>query len=128
MLIQKNSLRSKTHRDKSYIIKDLISALVKSGEINQTLLATFCGINITKHRKILVDLETNELISKHEEKISKEEYLKRKKEFLDIEYSPRKCKVCGSKEFEFISDNKNDPDPSDIGYYTCKICGKKENE
>jgi predicted transcriptional regulator len=72
MLIQKNSLRSKTHRDKSYIIKDLISALVKSGEINQTLLATFCGINITKHRKILVDLETNELISKHEEKIGKQ--------------------------------------------------------
>lgn len=71
MLIQKNSIRSKKHRDKSYMIKDLILALVKSGEINQTLLATFCGINITKHRTILVDLETNELITKHEEKIGK---------------------------------------------------------
>ena len=63
-----------------------------------------------------------------EEKISKEEYLKRKKEFEDIEYNPRKCKVCGSKEFEFISDNKNDSNSSDTEYYKCKKCGKKENE
>ncbi len=71
MTIQKNNIRSKKHRDKSYIVKDLILALVKSGEINQTLLATFCGINITKHRKILVDLETNELVTKHEQKTGK---------------------------------------------------------
>ncbi|MCE9653431.1 MAG: transposase [Nitrosarchaeum sp.] len=56
-----------------------------------------------------------------EEKISKEEYLKRKKEFEDIEYNPRKCNVCGSKEFEFVSDV--DSESSDMGYYRCKKCG-----
>ena len=63
-----------------------------------------------------------------EEKISKEEYLKRKKEFNDIEYNPRKCKVCDSKEFEFISEERiEEPGEhtSDIGYYKCKKCGAK---
>lgn len=63
-----------------------------------------------------------------EEKISKQEYLKRKKEFEDIEYNPRKCKVCGSEEFEFISEERvEEPGEytSDIGYYKCKKCGAK---
>jgi len=63
-----------------------------------------------------------------EEKISKEEYKKRKKEFEDIEYNPRKCKVCGSENFEFISDKRiEEPgEPiSDEGYYRCKKCGAK---
>jgi hypothetical protein len=63
-----------------------------------------------------------------EEKISKEEYLKRKKEFDDIEYNPKKCKVCGSEEFEFISEarvEKPGEYTSDIGYYKCKKCGAK---
>ena len=62
-----------------------------------------------------------------EEKISKEEYLKRKKEIEDIEYNPRKCKVCGSEEFEFISDKKISSNSSDIGYYKCNKCGENEN-
>jgi len=63
-----------------------------------------------------------------EEKISKEEYLKRKKEFEDIEYNTRKCKVCGSEEFEFISEERIEDlgeYTSDIGYYKCKKCGAK---
>lgn len=63
-----------------------------------------------------------------EEKISKEEYLKRKKEFEDTEYNPRRCKVCGSEEFEFISEERvEEPGEhtSDIGYYKCKKCGAK---
>ena len=63
-----------------------------------------------------------------EEKISKEEYLKRKKEFEDTEYNPRKCKVCGSEEFEFVSDRRiEEPgEPiADEGYYRCKKCGAK---
>ncbi|MCE2506105.1 MAG: hypothetical protein J4F36_06500 [Nitrosopumilaceae archaeon] len=63
-----------------------------------------------------------------EEKISKEEYLKRKKEFEDIEYNTRKCKVCGSEEFEFISEERIEDlgeYTSDIGCYKCKKCGAK---
>jgi len=71
MSIQKTSISSKRHRDKLDIIKDLIFVLMQSGEINQTLLATFCGINITKHRKILVHLETNNLITKYERRNGK---------------------------------------------------------
>ena len=63
-----------------------------------------------------------------EEKISKEEYKKRKKEFEDTEYNPRKCKVCGSENFELFSDKRiEEPgEPiSDEGYYRCKKCGAK---
>ena len=63
-----------------------------------------------------------------EEKISKEEYIKRKKEFEGTEYNPRKCKVCGSKNFEFIVDKRIEEqgEPiSDEGYYRCKKCGAK---
>jgi hypothetical protein len=63
-----------------------------------------------------------------EEKISKEEYLERKKEFEDTEYNPRKCKVCGYGKFEFISEERIDEPgeyASDIGYYKCKRCGAK---
>lgn len=63
-----------------------------------------------------------------EEKISKEEYLKEKKEFEDLEYHPRKCKTCGSEEFEFVSDRRiEEPrEPvADEGYYRCKKCGAK---
>ena len=63
-----------------------------------------------------------------EEKISKEEYLIKKKEFEDTEYNIRKCKVCGSEEFEFVSEERvEEPGEytSDIGYYKCKKCGAK---
>ena len=63
-----------------------------------------------------------------EEKISKQDYIKRKKRFEETEYNPRKCKVCGSEEFEFVSDRRiEEPgEPiSDEGYYRCKKCGAK---
>ena len=63
-----------------------------------------------------------------EEKISKEEYLKIKKEFEDLEYLPRKCKVCGSEKFKFFSEERiEEPGEytSNIGYYKCKRCGAK---
>ena len=63
-----------------------------------------------------------------EEKILKKEYLKKKKEFEDTEYDVRKCNVCGSEEFEFVSEERvEEPGEytSDIGYYKCKRCGAK---
>ncbi len=63
-----------------------------------------------------------------EEKISKEEYLERKKEFENTEYNPRKCSVCGSEDFEFVSEKRTEEIgelPSEVGYYRCKKCGAK---
>lgn len=60
-----------------------------------------------------------------EDKISKEEYRKRKKEFEDAE-EVRKCRVCGSEEFEFVIDVQAEDfgEPvSDEGFYKCKKCG-----
>ena len=59
------------YRDPVYIIKDIILTLVEYGELNQTSLISFCGLNLTKHRSLLDGLEQNEMISKYEEKQGK---------------------------------------------------------
>lgn len=51
------------YRDRIYIIKDIILMLVQYGELNQTALVSFCGLNLKKHKPILDELETNNLIS-----------------------------------------------------------------
>lgn len=53
-----------THRDKIYIIKDLLLKLVEYGELNQTALVSFSGLNLTKHKQILDDIEANGLVSR----------------------------------------------------------------
>jgi predicted transcriptional regulator len=55
-----------SHRDRIYIIKDIILKLVEYGELNQTALVSFCGLNLKKHKDIFDDLESNELISRNE--------------------------------------------------------------
>ncbi|KER06499.1 transcriptional regulator PadR family protein [Marine Group I thaumarchaeote SCGC AAA799-E16] len=57
-------IKSKKYRDRIYIIKDIILTLSEYGELNQTALFSFCGLNITKHKQILNELEANELILK----------------------------------------------------------------
>lgn len=54
------------HRDRIYIIKDVILKLVEYGELNQTALVSFCGLNLKKHKYIFDDLESNDLISRYE--------------------------------------------------------------
>jgi predicted transcriptional regulator len=51
-----------SQRDRIYIVKDLILKLVEYGELNQTALISFCGLNLKKHRDILEEMEKNELI------------------------------------------------------------------
>ncbi len=53
-------------RDRSYIIKDIILKLVEYGELNQTALICFCGLNLKKHRYLLYELEINGLIDKNQ--------------------------------------------------------------
>ena len=55
-----------SHRDRIYIIKDVILKLVQYGELNQTALVSFCGLNLKKHKNIFDDLESNDLISRNE--------------------------------------------------------------
>lgn len=64
--------KSRVHyRDRIYIIADLILKLVEYGELNQTALVSFCGLNLKKHRDILEDLEAKGLIQKREELVGK---------------------------------------------------------
>ena len=61
----------KGYRDSIYIIKDIILTLVEYGELNQTALISYCGLNLTKHRHILEGLEENQMIEKFEVKQGK---------------------------------------------------------
>jgi predicted transcriptional regulator len=60
-----------SYRDRIYIVKDIILKLLEYGELNQTALVSFCGLNLKKHKSILDDLESNGLISKDEMQFGK---------------------------------------------------------
>ena len=60
-----------SYRDRIYIVKDVILKLVEYGELNQTALVSFCGLNLKKHESILEDIEYNELIERREATIGK---------------------------------------------------------
>ncbi len=60
-----------SYRDRIYIVKDVILKLVEYGELNQTALVSFCGLNLKKHKPILEDIEYNELIERREATIGK---------------------------------------------------------
>ena len=57
---------TKKYRERIYIIKDIILTLSEYGQLNQTALFSFCGLNITKHKQILDNLEKNEMIQRIE--------------------------------------------------------------
>ncbi len=60
-----------SYRDRIYIIKDIILILVQYGELNQTALVSFCGLNLKKHKSILDELEANNLIQSDERHLGK---------------------------------------------------------
>ena len=51
-------------RDRVYIVKDLMLKLIEYGEMNQTALISFCGLNMKKHKPILDMMEINGLVTK----------------------------------------------------------------
>jgi predicted transcriptional regulator len=55
-----------SYRDRIYIVKDIMLKLMEHGELNQTTLLSFCGLNLKKHKPILDELESNEFIGKDE--------------------------------------------------------------
>jgi predicted transcriptional regulator len=54
-----------------YIVEDIILKLIEYGELNQTALISFCGLNLKKHRCILDELEINGLIQKSQSPFGK---------------------------------------------------------
>ncbi len=94
---------SHEYRERIYIRKDIILKLTEYGELNQTTLLSYCGMNIVKHKDILDDLEKKGFISRIEEpwgskKIIKYNVTQKGREFcsrvLDPyeEVFPRRCK------------------------------------
>ena len=61
----------KTYRGPLYIIKDIIVTLAEYGELNQTSLISFCGLNLKTHRHFLDDLEKKQMITRYEKKQGK---------------------------------------------------------
>jgi len=55
------------HRDRIYIRKDIILKLVEHGELNQSKLMSYCGLNNVKHRGIVEELVEKGLIVREEE-------------------------------------------------------------
>jgi predicted transcriptional regulator len=60
-----------SYRDRIYIVKDIILKLVEYGELNQTALVSFCGLNLKKHKSILDDLEFKGLLIRSEKTAGK---------------------------------------------------------
>ena len=60
-----------SYRDRIYIVKDIILKLVEYGELNQTALVSFCGLNLKKHKPIIDDLQEHGLINRVEKMIGK---------------------------------------------------------
>lgn len=58
---------SHEYRDRIYILKDIILKLTEYGELNQTSLLSYCGLNLVKHKSILDSMERKGVISRTEE-------------------------------------------------------------
>jgi predicted transcriptional regulator len=65
------SLSPTSYRDRIYIIQDIILKLTEYGELNQTALISYTGLNLKKHRCLLDELEINGLIHKSESPFGK---------------------------------------------------------
>jgi predicted transcriptional regulator len=55
------------HRERIYIRKDIILKLSDYGELNQSHLMSYCGLNNVKHKPIIDELVEKGLIIRFEE-------------------------------------------------------------
>ena len=84
---------SHEYRDRIYIRKDIILKLTEYGELNQTSLLSYCGLNLVKHKDILDDMEAKGIIMKQEQpwgnkKIIKYKVTEKGKEFCRLILDP----------------------------------------
>ncbi|HET8719737.1 MAG TPA: winged helix-turn-helix domain-containing protein [Candidatus Nitrosotenuis sp.] len=54
------------YRDRIYIRKDILLKLYEHGELNQSKLMSYCGLNNVKHKEILDDMVQKDLITRTE--------------------------------------------------------------
>lgn len=103
----------KGYRDPLYIIKDIILTLAEYGELNQTSLVSFCGLNLTKHKHFLDDLEGKQMITKYEIKQGKRNVMMYKSTPKGLEFCktilepyedifPRKIKNTENSKLRFL--------------------------
>ena len=69
---------SKEYRERVYIRAEIILKLVEYGSLTQTNLISYCGLNLTKHKHILDELEAKGLIIKFSEEWGKKNIVKYK--------------------------------------------------
>jgi predicted transcriptional regulator len=55
------------HRDRIYIRKDILLKLAEHGELNQSRLMSYCGLNNVKHKGIVDELVEKGLIIRIDE-------------------------------------------------------------
>ena len=55
------------YRDRIYIRKDVLLKLYEYGELNQSKLMSYCGLNNVKHREIIEEIVKKEIILRTEE-------------------------------------------------------------
>ncbi len=55
------------HRDRIYIRKDIILKLAERGDLNQSQLMSYCGLNNVKHKGIVDEMVEKGLILRTEE-------------------------------------------------------------
>ena len=55
------------YRDRIYIRKDILLKLYEHGEMNQSKLMSYCGMNNVKHKEILDSMVEKGMINKSEQ-------------------------------------------------------------
>ncbi len=55
------------YRERIYIRKDIILKLYEYGELNQSKLLSYCGLNSVRHKEILDEMVDSELIIRTQE-------------------------------------------------------------
>ena len=55
------------YRDRIYIRKDVLLKLYEYGELNQSKLMSYCGLNNVKHKEIIEEMVKKEIILRTEE-------------------------------------------------------------
>ncbi len=58
---------SHEYRNRIYIRKDILLKLTEYGQLNQTSLLSYCGLNLVKHKEILNGMEQKGFIRRVEE-------------------------------------------------------------